>query len=161
MAQEAISDELPQTSAWTEVKINPKLVRIIAKVSGRLFIGPELCRDERYLDTAINFTIDVMKAVHTVAFMPVWMRYILTPIVPFVRTAYRRVRDWNELLQPVVASRRRLARDSPSDKPDNMLDWLIGEQAKAGIEDDNDLVQKQLGAAFAAVHTTTQTMMHM
>lgn len=159
--QESLDNELPQASTWSEVKVNPKLLRIIATASGRIFVGPELCRNEEYLDTAINFTIDVMKSVYTVAFMPVWLRPILTPMVPFVRTLYRRIRESNDLLHPVVAARRQAAKDAPSGSPDDMLGWLINEQIKAGIEDDQDLVEKQLGASFAAVHTTTQTMTHM
>lgn len=141
--------------------INLKVLRIVAMGSGRIFIGPELCRNEKYLDTAINFTIDTMKAVFIVSYMPVWLRPALTPFVPFVRTLYRRLREANELYRPVVAARRRAAKNAPSDKPDDMLSWLIDEQIKAGIEDDQDLVEKQIGASFAAVHTTTQTMTHM
>lgn len=34
------------------MNIYGKLLRIVAKVSGRIFIGPELCRSEKYIDTA-------------------------------------------------------------------------------------------------------------
>ncbi|KAI1409310.1 cytochrome P450 [Hypoxylon sp. FL1857] len=157
----AIEDELPQTYSWAEVKINDKLLRIIAKASGRVFIRPELCSNEQYLDTSINFTIDVMKAVFSVAFLPVWMRYIVTPLIPFVRTVYRRMREVNKLLLPVIQARKLAVKNNPLQQPDDMLDWLIREQTKAGIEDDDDLIQKQLGATFAAIHTTSQVMMHV
>ncbi|KAG8162550.1 hypothetical protein KVR01_008315 [Diaporthe batatas] len=157
----ALEEELPQTHSWTEVKINDKLVRIIAKASGRIFVGLELCRDEKYLETSINFTIDVMKAVFTVAFLPVWLRPVLTPVIPFVRTVHRRIREQTELISPLIRSRRLAAKNDPSREPVDMLDWLIGEQMKSGIVDDYDLVQKQLGATFASIHTTTQTMMHV
>lgn len=157
----ALQDDLPQSSTWTEIKANDKLVRIVAKASGRIFVGQELCFDDRYLDNSINFTIDVMKAVFTVAFLPVWLRPILTPIIPFVRTVYRRMRTERELLMPTIEARREAVKEDPSREPDDMLDWLVREQFKAGVQDDDELVMKQLGATFAAIHTTTQTVMHV
>lgn len=157
----AIEDELPQTSAWSEIKANDVLVRIIAKASGRIFVGEELCCNDKYLDNSINFTIDVMKGVFTVAFLPVWLRPVLTPIIPFVRSVYRRMREERELLMPTIKARRAAALESPTQEPTDMLDWLIREQVKAGVEDDQDLIMKQLGATFAAIHTTTQTAMHV
>lgn len=157
---QAIEDELPQSSSWVETKINEKLVRMVAKASGRVFIGSELCGSEKYLDTSINFTIDVMKAVFAVAFLPVWLRSVVTPMIPFVWTVYRRLQEANDLLLPVIKARRLAIRSGSLHEPDNMLDWLIMEQSKAGIEDDHDLVQKQLGATFASIHTTTQILLH-
>jgi hypothetical protein len=45
-------EELPPCKDFTPVNIYGKLLRIVAKVSGRIFIGPELCRSEKYIDTA-------------------------------------------------------------------------------------------------------------
>lgn len=32
------------------------LVDVVAKISGRIFVGPELCQDPEYLDSASNYT---------------------------------------------------------------------------------------------------------
>ncbi|RYP79122.1 hypothetical protein DL771_000100 [Monosporascus sp. 5C6A] len=160
--QEAIATELPDSSKWTPVKLNKQLLRITAMASGRVFVGPELCRDEIYIDNAINFTIDVMKAVASVALMPLWLRPILSPIVPFVRALQRRIQGEKELLQPVVLARRLAAASvGPSLKPDDLLEWFIDDQAETGIEDDMDIVHKQMVTSFAAVHTSSQTMTNM
>lgn len=45
-------EELPPCKDFTPVNIYGKLLRIVAKVSGRIFIGSELCRSEKYIDTA-------------------------------------------------------------------------------------------------------------
>lgn len=43
------------------MNIYGKLLRIVAKVSGRIFIGPELCRSEKYIDTASkSFTTETL-----------------------------------------------------------------------------------------------------
>jgi cytochrome P450 len=71
------------------------------------------------------------------------------------------MREFKSLVLPVIEVLRQSIIHDRKHEPDNMLDWLIKEQMEAGIEDDNDLVKKQLGATFASIHTTTQTMLHV
>ncbi|CAG9942697.1 unnamed protein product [Clonostachys rosea f. rosea IK726] len=149
--------ELPQSSTWTDINLNSKLLRIVAMASGRIFVGPELCRDEGYLDAAINYTIDLMIAVHVVAFMPVWLRPILGPIIPPVRKVHRRVKEADEFLRPVVTARREAEKLPGYKKPDDMLQWIMNSQDKFGVKDDKELAFNQLGVSFAAIHTTTMT----
>jgi hypothetical protein len=58
-----MKEHLPPCSKWTEVAINSKLADIIAKVSGRAFVGEELCQDPEYLDCAKNYTLLLFGAV--------------------------------------------------------------------------------------------------
>jgi hypothetical protein len=48
---DALREYMPPCEDWTEVCINQKLVDVVAKVSGRVFVGPELCHDKDYLDS--------------------------------------------------------------------------------------------------------------
>ena len=126
--EEAMRLELPQTGSWSEVNINSKLLRIVAMASGRIFVGPELCRDEAYLDAAINYTVDLMTAVHLVAFTPVWLRPIVASFLPQIRKLKTRVQQADDFLRPVVAARRKAAQDPEYQKPDDMLQWIIDSQ---------------------------------
>lgn len=149
--------ELPQTADWSEVNINQKLLRIVAMASGRVFVGPELCRDEAYLDAAINYTVDLMTAVHIINFTPVWLRPIVASFLPQIKKLKVRVREADDFLRPVVAGRRKAAEDPDYQKPDDMLQWIIDSQQKFGEKDDKELAKNQLGVSFAAIHTTTLT----
>jgi hypothetical protein len=149
--------ELPQTNTWTDVSINEKLLRIVAIASGRIFVGPELCRDEVYLDASINYTIDLMTAVHVVSLMPVWLRPIAAPWVQPIRKLQARIREADEFLRPIVAARRKAAEDPDYQKPDDMLQWLMDSQKKFGEKEDKELATHQLEISFAAIHTTTLT----
>lgn len=152
--------ELPQSPSWSEVKINDKLLRIVAMASGRIFIGPELCRDEAYLDAAINYTIDLMTAVHIISFMPVWLRPFLAPFIPQIKKLKQRIDEADAFLRPIVSARREAAKDPDYQKPDDMLQWLIDSQGKFGVKDDKELANNQLGISFAAIHTTTLTALN-
>lgn len=160
---QALVTEIPQSSdERIPLKVNKLFLRLTAIASGRVFVGPKLCRDEKYIDNSINFTTDVMMAVASVAMMPVWLRPVLSPIVPFVRALKRRIQGEKDLLQPIVNARREQSLSTaPSLKPNDLLEWFIDDQEEAGISDDMDIVHKQMVTSFAAVHTSSQTMTNM
>ena len=64
-------EELPPCKDFTPVNIYGKLLRIVAKVSGRIFIGPELCRSEKYIDTASKLLL--LKALSARGALALWV----------------------------------------------------------------------------------------
>lgn len=154
-ARESFLLEMPPCTDWTSVNINKALLRVVAMVSGRIFIGPELCRSEEYLDAAINYTIEVMMVRNAVDGLAPWKRPFLAGKLPAVQRLEARFKQANQFMQPVIEARKRLPADQ---KPDDMLQWLMESQEKFG--DDNSvekLARLQLGLSFAAIHTTTMT----
>lgn len=149
--------ELPQTSEWTEVNIHDKLLRIVAMASGRIFVGSGLCRDEAYLDAAINYTLDLMAAVRVIHDVPVWIRPFVASSLPQVKKLQTRIQEADNFLRPVVAARRSAGENPDYQQPDDMLQWLMDAQKKFGAKDDRALAKDQLGISFAAIHTTTMT----
>ncbi|KAH8895907.1 cytochrome P450 [Thozetella sp. PMI_491] len=152
--QESFLLELPPCRDWTPVNINQKLLRIVAMVSGRIFIGPELCRSEEYLDAAINYTVDLMTAQKAVTRMRPWKRPFLANHLPSVRQLDQRLKAATDFLRPVVEARQKLA---PEERPDDMLEWLMSAKARVGESTTRKLAEIQLGISFAAIHTTTLT----
>ncbi|KAI8311784.1 Cytochrome P450 monooxygenase [Colletotrichum sp. SAR11_59] len=155
----AIDTELPPCKEWTEVPINNKLFRIVAMASGRVFVGPELCRDEAYLDTAINYTVDMVNAVLGVMGLSTWRRRFSSRRLPEVKKLFQRFKEAEDFLGPVVTARRGAMAKADYEKPDDMLQWLIDAQDKSknGSRNDAELAIWQLGASFTAIHTTTAT----
>ncbi|KAF4843417.1 Cytochrome P450 monooxygenase ATR2 [Colletotrichum siamense] len=155
----AIDTELPPCKDWTEVPINNKLFRIVAMASGRVFVGPELCRNEAYLDTAINYTVDMVNAVLGVMGLPAWRRRFSSRRLPEVKKLFQRFKEAEDFLGPVVTARRDAMAKADYEKPDDMLQWLIDAQDKSknGSRNDAELAIWQLGASFTAIHTTTAT----
>lgn len=155
--EEAFNRELPIGDDWTEININKKLLRIVAMVSGRVFIGPELCREEEYIDASINYTIDVMTAVRDIGSMN-WFRNLRAPYLPSVKRIDQWIAQAFGFLKPVVAARLQAMEDDPKyEKPDDMLQWLLEGSLKSGRADVERIARLQLGVTFAAIHTTTLT----
>lgn len=139
--------------------LNKHLLRIVAKVSGRIFVGPELCRTEEYIDTAINYTVMTMKAVHAITNVVTSERKYKADALPEVKELRARQKAANEFIKPVIEARKRAMRENPDfQKPDDTLQWILDDgQSKYGEQDDQELTEIQLSLTFAAIHTTTMT----
>ncbi|KAK1948850.1 cytochrome P450 [Colletotrichum sublineola] len=148
--------ELPPTSSWSEVAINTKLLRIIAIASGHVFVGPELCTDEAYLNTSIDFTQHLMKAVYGITMIPSFLRPFIAPWLPMTRALHRRLAEADAVFQPIVAARQETSKGG-SLKHNDMLQWMLDAQTRVGELSTRDLALAQLGASFSAIHTTTMT----
>jgi cytochrome P450 len=154
---EALVLEMSSCDDWTPTNIYAKLLRIVAIVSGRIFVGRELSRSEEYLDAAINYTMDVVAAQRAVNELTPWTRFYKAPYLPQVQKLDQRIREADNFLRPIAKARRDAANDPSAEKPDDMLQWLLDEQEKSGQHDDKQLAEFQLGISFAAIHTTTLT----
>jgi len=148
---------MPQCPDWTSVNIHQKLLRIVAMVSGRVFIGPELCRSEAYLDASINYTLDVMGAQRAVERMRPWLRPFLASRLPEVKNLDKRIEGAVKFISPVVEARKAIALDPTAEKPDDLLQWLVNAQSKFPDKNSQNLARVQLGLSFAAIHTTSLT----
>lgn len=157
-------------SEWAPININSKLLRIVAKVSGRVFIGPELCHDERYLSSAIGYTVSVMEAQRAIEKMSSWLRPFAAWRLPEVRKLNQMEHDCTAFLRPVVEARREKQRNGSEEKDNDMLQWLM-DSADQGQGKRHDkwgddttttrkLARLQLAISFAAIHTTTLVTTH-
>ncbi|KAK4235824.1 hypothetical protein C8A03DRAFT_36300 [Achaetomium macrosporum] len=153
--QASIRAELPPCDDWTPININRKLLRIVALVSGRVFIGAELSRSEEYLDAAINYTVELMDARRALDQVRPWLRPFVAHRLPEIKKLDARRAQADKFLQPIVEARRRL---KDSEKPDDMLQWVMdGQGGKFKEYTTEELARLQLGISFAAIHTTTLT----
>ena len=143
---------------WHPVNINNKLVRMVAIISGRIFVGPELCHSEEYIDMAINYTLDLMHVRTRVENLKPWLRPFLANFLPETKKLDERIAKADAILQPIVEQRRKLITEG-GDRPDDMLQWMVDDQLKSkhGSSQTGKLARLQLGITFAAIHTTTLT----
>lgn len=154
---QTVKAEIPSSAEWTPVQIFPALLRIVAIVSGNLFVGPVLCRDETYLATAIDFTSDITAGAAELKRWPRWLRSTavrlgLAPAVARSQAHRRRMRGF---LEPLVEERRRRMRDGGAEVPDDVLQWMVEKTADNGILDVGHLTQMQLLLTLASIHTTS------
>ncbi|KFA45495.1 hypothetical protein S40293_10289 [Stachybotrys chartarum IBT 40293] len=153
--RDTMTQELPQAEVWTELKISQYLLRIVSTVSGCVFVGAELCKDEQYVDMAVNYVVEVMTAARTILLIPQFIRPFIAPFLPSTKRVKKRLGEATTILRRIVEARHRSLADSTATKPDDMLQWLIDAQDAVSKVDLNLIAQAQLAAIFASVHTTS------
>lgn len=153
-----VNSELPECQDWTPLQIVPILLRIVAIVSGNLFIGPENCRHEAYINSAIHFTTDCAAASAEVKRFPKWLRPIIVALgfVPSLGRIQGHRKQLHKLLAPMVNERRQLKKEGKP-VPEDVLQWMVEklDEAANGKMRMDHLVQCQLLLIVAAIHTTT------
>lgn len=147
---------LPACDDWTEVTIYKALVDIIAQVSGRIFVGPELCEDPGYLDCATSYTLDMIDSVTAIKKLRPLFRPFTAPRCPEIRRLRQREKAAADMLQPMVRQRQEAAKDPNWVKPDDMTQWMMDRGADNNISV-QELANCQLNLIFAAIHTTSLT----
>ncbi|KAK1969994.1 cytochrome P450 [Colletotrichum sublineola] len=155
-ATEAMHIQLPQSSEWSEVIINEKLLRIITIVSGRIFVGSNLCRDEGYINTCIDYTKVLMAAVYAITMVPSFLRPFVAPWLPTTRALRKQFTKAEELLQPLLVAHREAS--EKGEYQDDMIQWILDSQQRFGTFSDHRLAIAQLDLSFAAIHTTSITL---
>jgi hypothetical protein len=122
----AMRQYLPPCDDWTEVCINSKLIEMVARISGRVFVGPDLCQDPEYLECGTKYTVYLIEAVRAIKLMRPWLRPFLAPRLPEIK----RLRDMEKRaakhLQPIVKERIEAGKNDPNwQKPEDMVSTII------------------------------------
>jgi len=78
----AFTKELGSCEDWTAHKFYPKLTRIVALLSGRVFVGRPLSRDADWIDSSIQYTIDCDGARKAAEKYPSYLRPFIVPFLP-------------------------------------------------------------------------------
>ncbi|KAJ2896435.1 cytochrome P450 [Zalerion maritima] len=151
------SKELPECDDWTSVKVQPFALRTVARLSGRAFVGPEICRREEWMDVSINYAVHVFVAVVKLQFFPAWMRPAAKYLVKELGQIKKDVSTAREMVEPMILSRIK-AIEEKGEKPDDFAQWLLDglpEHEKGDIQTQTEL---QLILSAASIHTTNNLL---
>jgi cytochrome P450 len=154
----AIRQALPSCDDWTEVDINDKLLDIVAKVSGRVFVGPDMCQDPEYVELARNYTVYLIEALYAIKRTRPWLRRFVGHRLPEVKRLRDVEKKATEFVEPIIRARLEAEKNDPNwQKPDDMVQWLIKQHGNTGHVSAENIGKGQLALIFAAIHTTTMT----
>ncbi|UNI24434.1 hypothetical protein JDV02_010178 [Purpureocillium takamizusanense] len=150
-----ISTDFPACNDWTPVNWHSFSLRTISRLGARAFVGPELCRDKRWLDTTVDFAVHVFMAGSKLQFFPEWMRPLAQYLVSDIAKIHRNIQTARDMIKPILEQRLRdLDSTTCEDPPNDILQWFLDglpEDDKADLATHAEL---QLVIAAAATHTT-------
>ncbi|KAK7751955.1 hypothetical protein SLS62_006098 [Diatrype stigma] len=160
----SLRDIFGDSAEWRTFTIREAIADVVARLSSRVFLGTELCRNERWLDIAKSYTVDSFTAAYLMRASPPFLRPLTYWLLPQTRRLRRAVRDAREMIEPVV-ERRKAAVDAAAraaaaggEKPPkttaDTLGWLYEIATAKGLRP--DYTAAQLSLTMAAIHTTTE-----
>lgn len=141
---------------WQTFQLQESVASLIARLSSRVFLGKELCRNEEWLEITSSWTRNAFTASLKMAAIPPFFKPMVSYLLPYCRTIRWQCRRGREIIAPVIEKRRRLKEQArkngePIPEFNDALEWA--EQEHQGKS--YDPAHVQLFLSFAAIHTTT------
>lgn len=157
----AINKEIPpKLDQWTSLSIHRILLRLVARISARVFVGLPTCRDEEWLDLSVRFTENVFITLAILRRVPPWLRPLVAPLIPRYWAIQRDLGAAKRIIAPVVRQRYMNSRSNSTEKqPEDLLQWMM-EMANEHDGQPDKLAHRQLVLSLAAIHTTTVAAAH-
>ncbi|KAF9060911.1 cytochrome P450, partial [Rhodocollybia butyracea] len=142
-------------NSWTSITVLPTFSRVICRVTSRVLVGENLCRNEEYCKLASRFTNDVLLAGPILKFLI--PRSLRSSLGKLYRMSFRHHKQMQTFLEPFIEDRRQKLRQDPTfTLPNDMLSWLM-EMASPTVEHSTEsLSMRILNVNFVAMHTTTK-----
>ncbi|KAK7417308.1 hypothetical protein QQZ08_011688 [Neonectria magnoliae] len=164
----AVALNLGVSTDWTEVQIKPAILDIIARISSRIQLGEELCRNEDWLRITKTYTTTFYAATTNLRAFPSALRFLVHWFHPDCQKLRLELEKARQIIGPLVQRRRELrcaavAQGQPPPRFDDAIDWADEQAAKAGTA--FDPVVFQLTLSLLSIHTTydllQQTMIEL
>ncbi|KAI0839477.1 cytochrome P450 [Hypoxylon sp. FL0890] len=133
---------------WTAVPLVDVITRIVARVSSRMFGGPELSRNSSWVAASIAFAIDGYIGAQKLKKYPEFLKPIAARLIPEVRILAKYYQEAEKAALPMLAERARTG-----ERPKDLLAWM----QDAAVDEETDprfIAGILLKISFAAIHTT-------
>ena len=149
----ALNKELGPCDGWTPVVLYGAMARIVALLSGRVFVGRPLSRSDEWIDASINYTMDAVKARDAISKWPIYLRNFVAPFLPEIRGVQQYGTRGAKLLNPVLkATLARAHNDNRSldddDEQGTFISWILKHTAQKEREDPEILAGAQMSCEF-------------
>lgn len=172
-----VSKEFPVCDEWTSVKVQPFSLRTVARLSGRIFVGSDVCRNEEWMNVSINYAVHVFVAVVKLGFFPSWMRSVTQYLVKELGQIRSDITTARKLIEPLILSRlesmedetrgggekkkrmrQRSAYAGKKHVPDDFMQWLLESLPSHERSDIQTQTELQLILSAASIHTTNNLL---
>ncbi|KAF0317432.1 cytochrome p450 monooxygenase [Colletotrichum asianum] len=155
-----------ESPEWRSVPAKDAILDLVARLSSRVFLGDELCRNEAWLRVTKDYTVISFMAAMKLTFVPRPLRPLVHWFLPDCRLVRQHLAQARALINGVIEQRRAAKREAAAkggEAPsyNDAIEWAEMECKGQAY----DAAVFQLTLSFAAIHTTTdllaQTMLFL
>ncbi len=134
------------------------MVGIITKNASRMFGGTTISRNEEWLKSAADYSMDVVSVAVKLRPYPAFVRPLMYPFLEGSKTLDHHLHVAKKTFSHIFAER--LALKDTDEKPVDMLQWLA-DSARGSDRNPDVLAHNMLFMALASVHTSSATIIHV
>ncbi|GIZ49122.1 hypothetical protein CKM354_001216100 [Cercospora kikuchii] len=151
---------------WKGICIRRAMLDLVARLSSRIFLGAELCRNQEWLDITKSYTVNSFAAALRMKLVPQFLVVPYSWLSSDCKRVRQNLKDAEHVITPYIERRRSLkaaaeSTGTPLPEFDDAIEWA--EQESKGVPYSPSIMQLLL--SFAAIHTTsdllTQTMLRL
>ncbi|KAH6974529.1 cytochrome P450 [Ilyonectria sp. MPI-CAGE-AT-0026] len=147
------------TGEWHTIPMRDVILQLVARISSRVFLGPELCRNEAWLRITREYIVTGFLAGEELRMWPEFMRPFVHWVLPDCRKLSKEASEARSIIESTIDRRRQLKDElvaGGKDVPEynDAIEWF--EKAAKGAP--YDPTPLQLSLSLAAIHTTTDLL---
>ncbi|KAF6813799.1 cytochrome p450 monooxygenase [Colletotrichum plurivorum] len=155
----ALKDTFTEKKDWHAIPLRTTILHFVARISSRVFLGTELCRNEDWLKITKEYTMNAFATADQLREWPAPLRHIVHWFMPGCQKARAQVAEAARIIRPIIDERRAMkaaAAAAGREPPqfNDAMDWF--EQASKGNHYDPAI--SQLFLSTVAIHTTTDLL---
>lgn len=158
----ALSDIFGNDSEWHTTMLKKNALQLVPRLSSRVFLGKELCRNPHWLEIAKDYTMDAFICMQYLRALPAFVRPIAHCFLPISRKLRKTYRDGDRLIQPEVKRRIEAVREiqrtgkSPKKGTADLIGWIY--EMASERNEVVDYTAAQMGITMAATHTSAEAL---
>nr|WGZ60663.1 cytochrome P450 [Fusarium tricinctum] len=144
---------------WQDIQIQDATLDLVARLSSRVFLGNEICRNEAWLKITKNYTILAFTAAVKMNLVPALFRPLAMWLDPACKKVRAALAGAHSIMAPVIEARRKLVADAQENGQqipvfNDAIEWAETEAKGHSY----NAAAFQLIMSFAAIHTTTDLL---
>lgn len=158
--ERSVKAEFPPCPEWKAVHLYPKVLEVVASVSGSVLVGPELCRRPEYLDNAKAYGVDLLLAALHIKNYPAPLKAFVAMFSEPFKTIRRERKELAEFLAPIIREREEAMARGEKPSPD-ALSAVIKDCRQRRFKGVEPIVNVQLFLTFNTIQTTAAGVTRM
>ncbi|KAF4814929.1 Cytochrome P450 monooygenase 1 [Colletotrichum siamense] len=152
-ASDALRDVFTDNEEWHEITLAQTIPQIVARVSALVFLGPELCRDPRWLNITMTYPSKAMAAAKVLRSYPSPIRRLVHWFLPCCRELRQMLRTACRAIEPI--QQRRREQEAEGVVFSNALAWIEKLAKKQQDRTAQNAAYQQLGLSILANASST------
>ena len=122
----------------------------MALLSGQVFVGRPLSRQEEWIEATIKYTVDSVEAKNAILKYPVFLRPFVAPSLPEIRRVKKYKAEGGQLLGPMLqaslarAKNEKTYLDDFEDEQATFINWVLGHMKEESRVDPMVLADNQM-----------------